>query len=487
IATRPVTRSDNPNPNSSGLAILRDYLDAYGQVYSNLIQNNPNYPTKQYLWDKTVAGYNNVDDGVNLIISVVDDDDPRPVWFSNWGCDAGTKSSLWRALDKIKSERGQAGYEAFKNKIRINGDPKFGDHDKLLTPNWKIFTYTKCGTYPCEPFGERWYHRFMPLTYKAGGFNITADVLTNHGPLGALYTIQKEGDTPEFLLVIPNGLCEPYHPQWGGWAGRYGTINNGPYSVGPNYTWPNQKDTWNGSTSRDNTLSRWAVHLQNDFKARMDWCVKAFSQTNHEPVPAVNGVSGRDFHVINAIPGGQVRLSAAGSTDPDGDQLSYEWVYYREAGTYSGNVNITASTSETASLTVPSNIGNDDTIQVILMATDNGDPALTRYRRVLIVKGDPVLKLESNIAPLKKSCIKILPNPFNKYAKLSILETAENQNSFKNNYLIEIQNIKGGIINRFRSLKREIIINDHGLSGGMYVIRVTHDNQTMTAPLLFLR
>ena len=32
-------------------------------------------------------------------------------------------------------------------------------------------------------------------------------------------------------------------------------------------------------------------------------------------------------------PGGRVDLSAEGSSDPDGDALSYEWFYYNEAGT----------------------------------------------------------------------------------------------------------------------------------------------------------
>ncbi len=36
-----------------------------------------------------------------------------------------------------------------------------------------------------------------------------------------------------------------------------------------------------------------------------------------------------------AKPGERVNLSAAGSTDPDGNALSYEWFYYGEAGTFS--------------------------------------------------------------------------------------------------------------------------------------------------------
>ena len=43
------------------------------------------------------------------------------------------------------------------------------------------------------------------------------------------------------------------------------------------YYWANQKDAWQGTTHRDNTLMRWAGHLQNDFRARLDWCVKDYA------------------------------------------------------------------------------------------------------------------------------------------------------------------------------------------------------------------
>jgi hypothetical protein len=38
-----------------------------------------------------------------------------------------------------------------------------------------------------------------------------------------------------------------------------------------------------GTTHRDNTLHRWAVHLQNDFRARLEWCVASVKKANHPP------------------------------------------------------------------------------------------------------------------------------------------------------------------------------------------------------------
>ena len=58
---------------------------------------------------------------VDLIIAVVDRADPRPVWFSNWGTDHGSAPScLERALDRVRRQRGQAGYAQFKEKLRLS-------------------------------------------------------------------------------------------------------------------------------------------------------------------------------------------------------------------------------------------------------------------------------------------------------------------------------------------------------------------------------
>ncbi|RDJ93221.1 hypothetical protein B4Q13_23370, partial [Lacticaseibacillus rhamnosus] len=70
--------------------------------------------------------------------------------------------------------------------------------------------------------------------------------------------------------------------------------------------------------TRDNTLARWAVHLQNDFKARMDWCVAdRFEKANHRPVAVLNGDATRKVLRIKAKSGETVRLTSAGSSDPD--------------------------------------------------------------------------------------------------------------------------------------------------------------------------
>ena len=106
IANRPNARdSENRNPERTGLGIVRRLLNAYGQCYTNLVANDPRYPTREYLWQRTVAGYNGQDDAVNLVIAAVDRGDA--LWYSDWGTDHGAATNnMLRALDRVLSERG---------------------------------------------------------------------------------------------------------------------------------------------------------------------------------------------------------------------------------------------------------------------------------------------------------------------------------------------------------------------------------------------
>jgi hypothetical protein len=221
---------------------------------------------------RTVAGYDDTDEGVRLIIAAVDRNDPRPLWYADWGSDRGSATvNMRRALDKVLKERGPKGYAQFKERLRIIGYDQYGDHTTRIDPPFRLWV----NTFQPPLEGKRWYHRFSSLTATAGGFDLKRDVLTGHGPLGALYPtntthVQKEGDTMTFLYLVPTGMNDPDQPTWGSWAGRYGRDEQ--YKDRP-YYWANQQDTWQGTTHRDNTLKRWAVHLQNDFRTRLNWCV----------------------------------------------------------------------------------------------------------------------------------------------------------------------------------------------------------------------
>ncbi len=377
ICTRPETKRDeNKNDAATGLEIVRRQLQAYDAVYDKLKQHGE-FPSPDLLHARTVAGYDNVDDGVELIIAAVDRDDPRPIWFSNWGTNDGTTSSLERALDRVLKERGPAGYAKFKDKLRLCSDDKFGDHTTKLAPPWKLWVYTK---YP-DMDGGRWYHRFGPLTATAGGFDLQRDLLTNHGPLGATYPTnthlkQKEGDTPEFLYLIPNGLNEPNEPTWGSWAGRFGKQDRAGDKA---YFWPNVRDMIDSKAHRDNTLKPWAAHLQNDFRARLDWCVRDYDKANHPPQPRLTADLRRTVKSRE-----MVTLDASPSTDPDNHELAFQWRCYAEAGTYRGpEITLDASRRAQATLLAP-RVDSPQTLHILLILSDTGDPPLTRYARSVI-------------------------------------------------------------------------------------------------------
>lgn len=377
IVARPKARDgENLNPERTGLGINRRIIEAYGRSYPNLVRHDARFPAPELLQSRTVAGYDS-DDGVALIIKAVDADDPRPVWFLNWGTDHGSVAScLKRALDKVLAERGREGYARFKQKLRLCSYDAFEEHTTTLEPPFSLWV----DTFRPEVDGKRWYHRFSAITATAGGFDVQRDVLTGHGPLGAMYPMntnraQKEGDTMVFLYLVPTGMNNPDEPLWGSWAGRYGRQEQFP---GRNYYWANQTDSWNGTTQRDNTLARFAVDLQNDFRARLDWCVKPFAEANHPPVVRIAGERSRTVK-----PGEAVVFDASQTTDPDGNALTYRWWVYPEPGTFRGEVPLTGAETPRVELTAP-RVAGRQTIHLLLTVTDQGTPPLSRYGRVVL-------------------------------------------------------------------------------------------------------
>ena len=383
IANRLTARDgENKNPERTGLGIVRALVKAYGQCFSNLVRHDARYPRPEILLTRTVAGHDNTHEGVDLILRAVDSSDPRPLWYSDWGSDdsAGT-NNLRRALDRVRRERGEAGYRKFKNRLRLVSYDKFADHT-LSEPPWKLWV----NTWQPELEKRRWYHRFSALTATAGGFDVMRDVLQSHGPLGALYPLntthpQKEGDSLSFLYLVPTGMNDPNEPTWGSWAGRYG--GHPQFYPGKPYYWANQQDSWAGVTHRDQALKRWAVALQNDFRARLDWCVQPPEAANHPPQLMLNRVPGQSIVHLHARPGQPIQLTAHGSRDPDGHALRFNWSVYSEAGTYRGPVSLTATQGNITGLRIPKDAAGS-TLHILLTGTDDGGPPLTRYRRAVI-------------------------------------------------------------------------------------------------------
>jgi hypothetical protein len=233
---------------------------------------------------------------------------------------------------------------------------------------------------------------------------LAKNIQQGHGPLGAAYpdvAYGMEGDTPSFLNLISNGLNDPEHPNYGGWGGRYELYlpkfedsNQGMFrrenwpkdepetrpiwtNAGDSIVSPMDKKSYTGNRE---TIWRWRTEFQNDFAARMDWTVKPFKEVNHPPLPRL---AHSDQFTVKS--GEQFHLNAAGTTDPDGDSMSYLWFQYPEAGTYKGIVSFRPYSPNLYDLPVTAPVvNNTQTIHFILKVTDKGAPALSRYKRVIV-------------------------------------------------------------------------------------------------------
>jgi hypothetical protein len=205
-------------------------------------------------------------------------------------------------------------------------------------------------------------------------------VRIDHGPLGALCPLRKgmlgEADSETFLGLIPNGLSAMEHPDWGGWGGRFRR------RPGSDTYWIDLESNVRPG-ARGSTISRWAPHFQNDYQARMDWCVKSFEEANHPPRPVLNGDDSLRPLEITARPGQRIELDATGSSDIDRDRLHCEWHYFPEAGTYAGEIAIEPAIGMTTSFVVPLD-ASGKSLHVLLVVTDDGQPPLTRYRRLVV-------------------------------------------------------------------------------------------------------
>ena len=121
----------------------------------------------------------------------------------------------------------------------------------------------------------------------------------------------------------------------------------------------------------------WVPAAQNDFAARVDWCVKEFKEANHAPVAKVKGNLNRD------VEAGETVTLAATATDPDGNTLTCKWWQYADADSATANVTIANSDSlDKASFVVPNEHGKQ--VHIILEVTDNGTPPLVGYQRVIV-------------------------------------------------------------------------------------------------------
>ena len=360
-------------------------LEAYGRVWPNLVKHNPGYPTADHLRAVSFVGDEEHDHlrglrekrwelipgaeityrpddwedtpGSDKIVEVLLEDNPEPVHIQAWG--GGNTAA--RAFYKLKTEHPDDYHRAVSKVVMYNIWYQDGAGNYIETDHPEV-TLIYCGS-----FAGTWNYRSQKNTYDF----IEHHVKTNHGPLGALYPQDyvSEGDSPAFFYSLYNGLRNYEDPTYGGWGGRF------EKTPGHDHVYIDAVD----DGDKKKSLRIWIDDANQDFKARMDWCIaENFEDANHQPLIKIKGDLDR-----SVSPGETVRINAAKTTDPDGDKLSFTWRQYKEAGSYDALVKLQNPVTDQVSFTAP-DVSKAETVHIILEATDDGSPALKSYQRIII-------------------------------------------------------------------------------------------------------
>jgi Protein of unknown function (DUF1593) len=388
---------------------IDDAVEIYEQVYPNLRVHNASYPTPREL--KSKIRWGNVDfdgdiskdtPGSDLIKALLLDDEPGPIYLLAWG----GQSTIARALKSIEDQfKGTSQWAAVHQRVSRKAilSPS-GDQDdtyaSYIRPNWpgiRSLTTGRGGV--ALGYGANAAAGAENAVYYSADW--TRENISSRGPFGAFYRVWgdgkqmvkddifdyfgvadrtsdqlralgyivwlpprpkgefiSEGDTFTYLNLIDNGLRGYQDDTRGGWAGD------------------GQQDTTARRPSADRNFLPAA---QNAFAARMRWSVTpTYAGANHEPSVMMRG-SAR----ISARAGETVRLQGV-TSDPDGNAVTVKWWQWREVGTYPGTIALVNPTALATSMQIPADARAGQTIHLVLEATDDGTPALTRYQRLVI-------------------------------------------------------------------------------------------------------
>lgn len=368
-----------------------EMLSAYEEVYPNLAVHDKDYPKPDYLrsisfvgdedfdhlkglnlsktkpGDPVIYTPDNWDDtpGSNRIVEVLLEENPAPVYIQAWG--GGNTAA--RAFYKLKTEYPNDYQRAVSKAVMYNIWYQDGAGN-YIERNHPLVTMIFC-----DAFSGSWDYRSQNDSFDL----IKNDVKNHHGPLGALYPQDyvSEGDSPSFLYTISNGLRNYQDPGFGGWGGRF-VKHEGLPNV--------YVDAFEDGDQRK-SLARWIDDVNMDFANRMDWCVaSSYEDANHPPVIVLDQ---NEFFVKS---GEWVNINAGRSYDPDNDfKHSMEnidrnrarWFFYKEAGSYKGDLYLLYSATKRLSFKAPV-VEKPETIHLKIKLTDWSGPIVSSYERVIV-------------------------------------------------------------------------------------------------------
>jgi len=379
--------------------LIRQIVDAYGEVRPRLMQHAAGYPEPERLRERIHSGNpqrgpkhigeKHDTDGSNAIIRAADSTDPRPLQIAIFGGQTDLCQALWR----VRNDRDEAGLKAFLARLRVYD---IDDQDRLqrwIFENFPDLFYLLAKSAPGRDKREGAYRGM----YLGGDESLTSrewldeHVRHNHGPLGALYPDRtwtapnphgalKEGDTPSWFYFRSTALQDAAEPTWGGWGGRFRNTERGLWRDVPDRVM--EVDQQGATPDPRASVWRWRGVFQRDFQARMDWCVNDFAKANHPPELFLGDATLRKPVRRPARAGSSLTLVAR-ATDPDGDALSYRWWVYQDAGTCDMPAKLRNAETPAVTIELPGKAAGC-AYHLILEATDAGSPPLTSLARVVL-------------------------------------------------------------------------------------------------------
>ena len=414
-----------------GTEWMDEFLDAYAEVYPNLIVHDPGYPSPEALREITVVGniklaseMTEITEGSELVKARILAEDARPLFIEI----GGGANTVARALLSIEEEYQNTDewdtlYQhlcdhviliawgmqdtCYKDYIQVNWPEMRMVDVSASTPayGYRWANMTELSEESVEKMSSVWMEEHLEknhgalmdkyVTWGDGTYLIGEDDPDQYGANEALlgdetlwvghayerYDFLSEGDSPAWFIAIPNGLRSIEDLAYGGWNGRYAlkkNKNNEPYRL------------FQAAKGNERGMAFWVSAIQSDFAMRADWCVaSAYEDANH--LPEVTVTEGID---LTAVAGEALTLHAQ-AADPDGDEVTFLWYHYPLGDTYEeekdGDKNlipievaVSGENGETAEFTVPADAKVGDTLHVILEGVDAGGTNPRAYQRVIV-------------------------------------------------------------------------------------------------------
>jgi hypothetical protein len=413
-----------------GERFIHDIVEAYEKVYPNLKLHNPDYLAPSVLKSKIRFGNIEFDGdfskdtpGSELIKSAILDDKPGQLYITAWG----GASTIARALKSIQDQYEYTmQWDAIKKKIakKVVLLPS-GDQDDTyatyIKPNWPEIEYRQFSGGPNYGYGAQLRAKPEDAPYLTTAW--MKENVSDRGPLGALYRVWGdgkqmakgdimdyfgvagkttdelkkmgyvvwmppqakgswlgEGDNHTFMNMLGNGLRAYEAGFYGGWGGgAAGRRENFSFGLADTSAaaMANALSTMSDRT-KESAFPDFFPQAQQDFAARMKWSVTPkYANANHAPVVRIEG----PLNIVVSA-GTKIRLNGFVS-DPDGNTVATKW-WQLNVGTYLHRLNISKPDGLQTEIQIPKEAEAGQTIHLILEATDNGTPSLTKYQRVII-------------------------------------------------------------------------------------------------------